>query len=73
MFVNVSFWHLAIVVSLVVIIVAALVSVWKHPGTHVSRKVVWTAVIVLLPYLGALLWLLNLAMDARHRARPSGV
>ncbi|MCC2335117.1 PLDc N-terminal domain-containing protein [Cellulomonas wangsupingiae] len=72
MFVNVSYTHLVIVVVYLAAMIAALTSVWRSSETGTGWKVYWTGIVVLLPYLGPLLWAINLAFSARHRSTPSG-
>jgi hypothetical protein len=71
MFVNVSYTHLVIVVTLLATIIAALLSVWRSTGMGIGERIVWTAVVVLVPYLGPLLWAITLAVS-RRRAAPHG-
>lgn len=55
MFVNVSLTHVVVLLAYVAITVWALSSVWRS-GVRTADKVIWTVVILVLPYLGALLW-----------------
>lgn len=72
MFVNVSYTHLVIVVVYLAAMIAALTSIWRSSETGTGWKVYWTGIVVLLPYLGPLLWAINLAFSARRRSTPSG-
>lgn len=71
MVVNVSYTHLVIVVSYVAAMIAALISIWRSSETGTGVKAYWTGIVVLLPYVGPLMWAINLAISATHRSTPS--
>jgi hypothetical protein len=61
-------------VVLVVADIAALTSIWRSRAFAVRAKVIWTAVVALLPVLGAIAWF-ALGRERRggragRRARP---
>lgn len=68
MFVNVSYTHVVVLVSYLTLTIAAVVSIWRYPGADAVQRVLWTAVVVVAPFIGALLWLAFALVASRRRA-----
>lgn len=67
MFVNVSYTHPVILVTYLAITIAALVSIWRHGRADTGQKATWTVVVVVFPFIGALVWAAFLAISSRHK------
>ena len=52
-------WHILIILITLLILVlwiAAIVSIAKHPDASSTAKVVWIIIVVVFPFLGSLVW-----------------
>jgi hypothetical protein len=60
---NISIWHTVILLATVVFTVAlditALAQTWRDVRRSLVAKLVWTAVIVVLPLIGGIGWAIN--------------
>ncbi len=56
MFVNIDFGHLLIILALLALVITALVQTWTS-GQSLTYKLIWTVFIVVVPPLGAVVWL----------------
>lgn len=69
---NVGVAHLLVILVILALDVLALVQVWRDARRSDAVKVVWTAVIVLVPVIGvlgwAVNWLLGRAADRLNRS-----
>lgn len=68
MFVNVSSTHPVILVTYLALTTWALVSIWRHERADTGQKVTWTIAVVAVPYIGALVWAVRLAVGSRRRS-----
>ena len=64
-------WHIPLILLTLVILVlwiAAIVSIVKHPHASTTAKVVWILVVLVFPFLGSLIWFVT----GRRALNPSG-
>lgn len=71
---NQSGAHVLIILLILALEVLALVQVWRDRRRSDAVKIVWTAVIIVLPVIGVLGWAVNwlLGRAADRLNRPSG-
>jgi uncharacterized membrane protein YqjE len=56
---------LVVVVALVALDIYALVEVWRDARRSLFVKIIWTAVILVLPAIGGIGWLVNWSLGKR--------
>jgi hypothetical protein len=63
MFGDINVWHLIIIIVVaaaqLVLVIAALVSIIKHPDASTTAKVIWVLIVIVFPILGPLVWFVS--------------
>ncbi len=56
-------WHAIIIVLIVAVMlvlwIAAIVSIVKHPDASQNARIIWILIVVVFPLLGSLVWLVT--------------
>jgi uncharacterized membrane protein YhaH (DUF805 family) len=70
---NISYVNILLLLIVLTLDVAGIVQVWRDSRRSLGTKIGWTIAIVVLPFIGGIIWFLVWAVDrfARKSSRPA--